>query len=220
MPREVRDYLETKMIRRQVGGLTIKKVLGSGNTAITYEAEDKYGIGWALKLVTRKSYGKRVPFMEIKRFAKCRDPRFLVFPEETGKWRLRRSGRVIEFVWFKSRCIRGETLRDFVASSVPFDAKKEIPRYIQNIAAALDELRGLGFAHGDMHDGNIMREVVGQDGLIPEIRYVIIDFSEAHPVSATQEGLKKDLECFGGHLRRFSTPCIEKKTSRETTRKF
>jgi tRNA A-37 threonylcarbamoyl transferase component Bud32 len=204
MPRAAREYLEREMIGKRVHGLTIKRVLGPGSTAMTYEAEDKYGVAWALKLVARKSYGKRKPFTEIAKFAHCQDRRFLVFPEETGKWTLRLRRQALNFVWFKSRCIRGKTVRDFLASGAPFDAKNEVQRYVQNIATALEELRRLGFAHGDLHDGNIMRQLVGQDGPLPETRYVVIDFSEAHPVSAAQEGLRKDLECFGGHLRRFS----------------
>jgi hypothetical protein len=62
----------------------------------------------------------------------------------------------------------------------------------------------MGFAHGDLHSGNIMREVVGEGGPLPEVRYIVIDFSEAHQLEETQEGLLKDLESLGEHLRGFS----------------
>jgi len=84
-----------------------------------------------------------------------------------------------------------------------FSAKTEILRYMENIEVALEELMRLGFSHGDLHDRNIMREVIGEGGSLPEIKYVIIDFSEAHPIEQTQQGLLKDIQCYGRHLRSF-----------------
>ncbi len=112
-------------------------------------------------------------------------------------------GKKYEFIWFLSRCVKGQTLRDFLESNLGFSAKTEIHRYVEHLTAALDELQRVGFSHGDLHDRNIMREVVGAKGRLPETRYVIIDFSEAHPVEATEEGLSKDIEYFGRHLRSF-----------------
>ena len=84
------------------------------------------------------------------------------------------------------------------------------------MTVALEELQYLGFSHGDLHDRNIMREVIGENSVLPEIRYVLIDFSEAHPIEATQEGLLKDIEYFGHHLRSFyDTICRREVTTRE-----
>ena len=80
MPKAVKSHLETEMFGKQIAGFTIKEVLGAGNTAITYAAEDGYGLTWALKLVTRESYGDRPPFREVARFAQAPDKRLLVFP--------------------------------------------------------------------------------------------------------------------------------------------
>jgi len=204
MPKGVRRRLEIEMIDCQINGLTVKKVIGSGNTAITYEVEDRYGQIWALKLVTRESYGDRAPFREVARFSQVRDKRFLVFPEDVGDWEYREDGKVVQFVCFKSRCVKGKTLETFLTSGVCFAARTEIRRFIENLAVALDELKRIGFSHGDFHGRNIMREVVGEGGLLPDVRYVVIDFSEAHEVENMQEGLLNDLEAFGQHLRSFS----------------
>jgi hypothetical protein len=204
MPVLVRRHLETRMIGEQIAGLIIKRVLGLGNTAVTYEVEDQYGVPWALKLVSRESYGDRAPFREIARFAQAKDERFLVFPKEVDDWSVKLGEKLYEFIWFKSRLVRGQTLNDFLGRKTHFSAKAEITRYVENITAALKQLEDVGFSHGDLHDRNVMRELVGEEGFLPEIRYVIIDFSEAHPLEATQEGLLKDIECVGRHLRGFS----------------
>jgi hypothetical protein len=191
------------MIEQQINGLTIKKVLGHGETAVTYKVEDKGGIPWALKLVTRESYGDRAPFREIVRFSQTEDDRFLIFPQDVGDWELPLGGETYKFVWFKSKLVKGDTLKKFLESGVNFSAETEIMRYAENITVALEELGRIGFGHGDLHDRNIMRTIIGKKGRKPEIRYVVIDFSEAHPIGATQEGLSKDIESFGKHFRSF-----------------
>ena len=192
MPATVLEHLRTEMIGQEIDGLIIRSLLGFGNTAVTYEVEDTNGIpAGALKLVTCESYGNRAPFREIGRFAQVEDERFLVLPKRTGDWSLELGGKKYEFIWFLSRCVKGQTLRDFLESNIRFSAKTEIHRYVEHLTAALDELQRVGFSHGDLHDRNIMREVVGARGRLPETRYVIIDFSEAHPVEATEEGLKR-----------------------------
>ena len=219
MPEAARKHLETKMIGEQINGITIKRILGSGTTAITYEAEDKYGAPWALKLVTQESYGGHAPLREVARFAPIRDKRFLVFPEEIGEWDLPLNNCAVKFLWFKARSVQGETLEKFLMSGVAFSAKDEICRFIENIAVALDQIHAAGFAHGDLHARNIMREVIGKGGLLPAIQYVIIDFSEAHPVEEAEKGLHKDLELFGTHLRAFCEAIYRKDVvSREDDR--
>jgi len=204
MPTMVRKYLQTSMLGEKIHEYTVKKFLGGGNTAVAYEVEDTNGVTWALKLVKLESYGDRAPFREVARFTQVEDERFLVFPKEVGDWKLVRANEAIDFVFFKSRCVKGITLREYLKSGTQFSVKTEVRRYIENLTVALEELWRLGFAHGDLHSGNVMREVVGEKGPIPEIRYVVIDFSEAHPVQKTQEGLLKDLECLGHHLQSFS----------------
>jgi serine/threonine protein kinase len=204
MPKTVKSRLETEMFGKQIAGFTIREVLGAGNTAITYGAEDRYGQTWALKLVTHESYGDRPPFREVARFAQAADKRFLVFPEETGDWELLEGKKSVQFIWFRSRCVRGKSLESFLHSNLSFSPLTEVRRFIENLAVALDQLKQIGFSHGDLHSRNIMREVVGEGGPVPEVRYVVIDFSEAHPVENAQEGLLEDLEVFGQHLRSFS----------------
>jgi len=203
MPIRVRNYLKTTILDDGISGFMIRKILGDGNTAVTYEVYDTNGFTWALKLVYKESYGDRAPFREIGRFTKAKDERFVAFPKEVGDWSLKIRNRTYEFIWFKSRCVQGQSLSEFLSSNVNFDADAEVQRYIESITVALEELQSLGFAHGDLHDRNIMREVIGENSVLPEIRYVLIDFSEAHPIEATQEGLSKDIEKFGGHLRSF-----------------
>lgn len=204
MPDNVREHLETNMIGQKICEFKILNVLGAGNTAVTYEVEDKHGFPWALKLITRESYGDRAPFREIGRFSKVNDERFLVFPKEIGDWSFQQKDNTYEFIWFKSRCVKGKTLKSFLETNNQFSVRKEIFRFIENLTVGLEELKSIEFSHGDLHDRNIMREEVGKDGPLPEIRYVIIDFSEAHPIEETREGLSKDFENFGKHLRSFS----------------
>lgn len=204
MPDKVRNYLENILIGRSIKGLKLNKVLGNGNTAVTYETEDNYGIPHALKLVLHEYYEDRAPFREIARFSLAQDERFLVFPKDVWDWNLKLEGLKYTFVCFKSRCVRGLTLNKFLESNIQFSASLEIQKFIENITAALEELRRMGFCHGDLNNGNIMREEIGLGGPIPETRYVIIDFSEAHPIDAADEGLAKDMEWLGAHLRSFS----------------
>lgn len=203
MPSSIQNYLKNNMIGKDVCGLRIIKVLGHGKTAVTYEVEDYNGIPWALKVVWMKSYGSRAPFREIGRFAQAKDERFLAFPKDIGEWCLDFRNKKHEFIWLKSRCVRGLSLRDFLRSDTRFSVKEEIIRYMEHITVALEELQRLGFSHGDLHDGNIMREVVGEEGVLPDIRYVVIDFSEAHPIEDAHDGILKDIEYFGKHLRNF-----------------
>ena len=212
MPASLRNHLEAKMIGQEIDGFTIRDVLGCGNTAVTYDVRDKYDIPWALKLVMRESYGGRAPFREISRFADTEDDRFLVFPKEIGDWILNLGRKSYEFVWFKSKPVRGVTLKSFLESGTNFSAHTEILRYVENLTVALEELGRLGFSHGDLHDRNIMRQVIGEKGTNPEVRYVIIDFSEAHPLEETQEGLLKDTECLGNHLRSFYDVICQRET--------
>ena len=205
MPTRVRDHLENQMVGKSIKGFRILgKPLGSGNTAVTYKVQDRNGAEWALKLVTKESYGERAPLGEVARFARTEDERFLVFPKGIGEWTLNLHGKKYEFIWFKSPQVKGQTIRKYLASGVHFSARVEIQRCIEHLTAALEELGRLGYAHGDMHDGNVMREVIGEKGPLPEIRYRVIDFSEAHPITDTQAGLKKDLECLGHHIQAFA----------------
>ncbi|MCL6098414.1 MAG: hypothetical protein M1391_07565 [Bacteroidetes bacterium] len=203
MPKSVRTHLENNMIGKNIDQFRIKKLLGAGNTAVTYEVEDSYEITWALKIVTRTSYGDRAPFREVIRFSRVADDRYLVFPIEVGDWSLKLKELEHEFIWFKSRCVKGQTVNNFLKSGSTFATKTEILRYMENLTVALEELQRLGFCHGDLHDRNIMREEIGMNGPLPEIRYVIIDFSEAHATESVDEGISPDLANFGRHLRSF-----------------
>jgi len=204
MPASVKKHLETQMIDEVIDVFKVEDFKGSGNTAVTYKVRDQDGFPWALKLVTPESYGARAPFREIARFSEVSDERFLVFPKGIGDWTLKLKGKEHPFIWFKSRFVDGDTLREFLASNNQYSIEEEIKRYVEHITAALEELEHLGFRHGDLHDGNIMREVVGKKGTLPEVRYKVIDFSEAYPIGSTGEGHSKDIECFGRHLRCFS----------------
>ncbi|MCE5250734.1 hypothetical protein LLG96_11000 [bacterium] len=204
MPPSVKRHLEEQMIGQEINGFQVAEFKGAGNTAVTFKVKDSIGFSWALKLVTRDSYGDRAPFREIARFTDEADERFLVFPKEVGEWSLKLRGKVYEFIWFKSRFVDGDILQKFINSNNQFSISEEIKRYIEHLTVALEELSRLGFSHGDLHDRNIMREVVGKSGSMPEIRYVVIDFSEAFPLESTGEGLSKDIENFGQHLRSFS----------------
>jgi hypothetical protein len=212
MPRDVRRHLETNMVGDIIADFKILKLLGAGNTAVTYEVEDKYNVLWALKLVTAESYGERAPLREIARFSQVEDERFLVFPKEIGDWTLELNKQSFQFIWFKSRSVKGQTLKNYLESDIQFHAITEAQRCTEHLAVALEELARLGFAHGDMHDRNIMREVVGEKGGLPEVRYVVIDFSEAYPLSETQGGLQPDMQCFGHHLQAFADAIYRRET--------
>jgi hypothetical protein len=203
MPEFLKYHLETQMIGEEINNMKIVELLGSGNTAVTYKVNDKFNMPWALKLVTRESYGDKAPVREIVRFANTIDNRFLVFPIEVEDWPLALEGEKFQFYCFKSRCVRGETLKSFLESSAPFSARDEVMRYITNIATALEELTRLGYGHGDLHNRNIMREVTGEQGILPEVKYVVIDFSDAFPLNAAQSGFHKDMQMYGHHLRSF-----------------
>jgi hypothetical protein len=86
MPTRVRQYLENELSGNEIAGFRIGRVLGSGNTAVTYEVRDIGGVEWALKLVTKESYGDRAPLGEVARFAAAEVVRFLVFPKAIGEW--------------------------------------------------------------------------------------------------------------------------------------
>ena len=204
MPAHVRRHLETAMMGETVADFRIRRALGAGNTAITYEVEDEYGVVWALKLVTIESYGDRAPLREVARFARAEDERFLVFPKEIGDWTLTLKNQKFDFIWFKSRSVKGQTLKKFLESDIQFHTMTEALRCTEHLAEGLEELARLGYAHGDMHDRNVMREVIGENGQLPEVRYVIIDFSEAHPIADAQGGLQSDMQCFGHHLQAFA----------------
>lgn len=204
MPEHVKAYLKENMMGKEIRGMMIKEVLGIGNTAVTYKAEDEYGTPWALKLVTQESYSPKTPFTEVSRFAKVEDVRFLVFPIEADYTSLNIDGKDYEFVWFKSRCVVGQTLEEFLKSDSNFHARTEVIRFIENMTVALETLHNAGFNHGDLHNRNIMREEIGKEGPLPEVHYVVIDFSEAHLVEEIQQGLSKDTVNFGKHLRKFS----------------
>ena len=133
MPARVRKYLMHNFSEIEIDEFKIIKVLGDGNTAVTYEVEDQYGFPWALKLVTRESYGDRAPFREIGRFARAKDKRFLIFPEGIGDFPLKLGEKTYNFYWFKSRRVEGQTLKSYFESKPQFSAKTEILRYIENI---------------------------------------------------------------------------------------
>jgi hypothetical protein len=212
MPAHVRRHLATAMEGKTIAHFTIKKSLGAGNTAITYQVEDEYGVVWALKLVTIESYGDRAPLSEVARFAHAQDERFLVFPKEIGDWTLKLNKESFRFIWFKSRSVKGHTLKKYLESDTQFNAMTEAHRCTEHLAVALEELARMGFAHGDMHDRNIMREVVGESGALPEVHYVVIDFSEAYPLNEVQGGLQPDMQCFGHHLQAFADAINRRET--------
>ena len=210
MPSRVRQHLENDMAGKDIAGFRIGRVLGSGNTAVTYEVRDKGGVEWALKLVTKESYGDRAPLGEVARFSAAEDERFLVFPKAIGEWTLELARKEYEFIWFQSPQVKGETLKKYLESGVQFSARVEIQRCIEHLTVALEELARIGFGHGDMHNRNVMREVIGEKGKLPEIRYRIIDFSEAYSVDEVQGGLQKDMECFGHHLQAFADVLMQR----------
>ena len=90
--------------------------------------------------------------------------------------------------------------------------ENEVMTFIKNITCGLEELHGLGYCHGDLHDRNIMRRQIGENSVLPEVQYVIIDFSEANPIESPSEGLQKDTDCISVHLRTFSD-CLYQKDS-------
>jgi RIO-like serine/threonine protein kinase/energy-coupling factor transporter ATP-binding protein EcfA2 len=219
MPDSLRQYLITDMIGQKIEDFTIMNILGCGNTAVTYEVVDKNDFRHALKLVTRESYMDRAPFREIARFSQTQDERYLVFPKDTGDWSVKVHNKNYEFIWFKARRVVGETLENFLKSSENWCGDLEIKLYLEHMTIALEELARLQFSHGDLHERNIMREVIGRNGKKPEIRYVIIDFSEAHPINYPEEGLLEDIECFGQHLRKFTDAINVKKAISEEEKK-
>ena len=103
MPESICEHLEHQMIGKKIAGFAVRDVLGAGNTAVTYEVADKYGIPWALKVVLRESYGDRAPFREVGRFAQTRDERYLVFPKEVGDWRLTLHAGPVDFIWVQEQ---------------------------------------------------------------------------------------------------------------------
>lgn len=65
MPDDVRERLVRDMVDQEIRAngnvFRVLRVLGGGNTAVTFAVDDEYGIHWALKLVTQESDG--VPFV-------------------------------------------------------------------------------------------------------------------------------------------------------------
>lgn len=216
MPGSLQAHLNTQMAGQKICDFIILKVLGRGNTAITYEVEDRDGHHWALKIVLTTSYEDKAPFREIGRFSQSEDERYLAFPQDTGEWSYKYRSKVYDFIWFKSNCVRGQSLREFLKSNYIFDLKTEIATYMECMTVALEELQRLGFCHGDLHSGNIMRAVIGENSVRPEIRYIVIDFSEAFPIENVNEGILKDIEYFGKHLRSFyDSVCQREAISRQ-----
>lgn len=204
MPEDVRRRLVDEMLGEEIRAngnvFRILRVLGPGNTAVTFEVEDAGGIHWALKLVTQESYRERAPMREVGRFARADDKRFLSFPLDVGDWEF----EGVPFVWFKARCVSGMSLEQFLTSDAAFDSREEIDLFLSCLTAALSELSKLGYAHGDLHWRNIIREEIGKGGPRPAVNYVVIDFSESHEVSVPGEALKADIESLGQHLRSFA----------------
>ena len=212
MPDVLKSHLKNKMVDAKIGNFTVVSALGDGNTAVTYKVEDRYQRPWALKIVLSDSYKGRAPIREIVRFARAEDDRFLILPEEFGNWSLDLESKRFDFIWIKSRMVKGETLEKFLESNRTFSSETEVLRYIECITTGLVELSkcGKGYCHGDLHDRNIMRSVIGEGGALPEIRYVIIDFSEAHQIEEVGEGISSDIVNIGKHLRRFSDAIYQK----------
>lgn len=137
-------------------------------------------------------------------------------PHEIGDWELDEFSQSIEFYWFKSELVEGQTLENFLKSDANFSVREEIGTFIDCITVALSELENIGYSHGDLHDRNIMRREIGKSGALPEIQYIVIDFSETHLTEEAQEGILDDIECFGQHLRAFFDNVKQRKTlSRE-----
>ncbi|MFB3880288.1 MAG: hypothetical protein ACE149_03445 [Armatimonadota bacterium] len=204
MPHDVREQLVNDMIGKEIRAngsvFRVLRVLPPGSTAVTFEVEDAYGVRWALKLVTKESYGERAPLREVGRLVRAGDPRFLAFPLEVGDWEFKGT----PFVWFKARCVNGLSLEQFLMSDTAFDAREEIDLFLSCVTAALSELSKLGYAHGDLHGRNIIREEIGKGGPRPAVSYVVIDFSESHEIGAPADALRADLESLGQHLRAFA----------------
>ena len=97
MPNGLRLHLKNKMIGKKIEEYTIFKVLGEGNTAVTYEVKDKYQRLWAIKIVTRESYKDRAPIREIVRFAPAEDDRYLILPEDVGDYTLNYRNKNIRY---------------------------------------------------------------------------------------------------------------------------
>lgn len=204
MPESIRHHLVNEMIGQEIRAngsvFQVLSVLGDGNTAVTFKVQDGYTNHWALKLVTKESYGERAPMREVERLTGVTDRRFLAFPEEVGDWEYEGT----DFVWFRARCVAGTSLEKFLSSDAAFDAGKEVDLFLACLTTALGELGKVGYSHGDLHWRNIIREEVGRDSPIPVVQYVVIDFSECHKVDAPELALKADLESLGQHLRAFA----------------
>jgi len=209
MSSEWNMMLVSKMVGQDIEGFSVKRVLGSGSTAVTYLALDDNGHEWALKLADADSFGERSPFRDVGRFSSVRDERYLALTKETGLTTLQLDGVDKRFYWFKSRPVEGQSLQDFLAEGNRFSVAGEIECFLRCITSALQILEQLGFAHGDMHSRNIMREVVGEKTVHPEVRYVLIDFSESHELREADGGLSSDLAMLGKHLHNFAIAASE-----------
>lgn len=202
MPDEVRSWLsDEEMVGKEFNGLTISHVLAHGTTAITYIAHDKYFKEWVLKLVTVESYGEAPPCLEIARFSQDIDERYLVYPEESFDHKMKIGNLDMRFVAFRSRRVYGSPLRDYMKNGVVFDARMEILRFVRHTSIALSDLHKKGYYHGDFHAGNIIRREIG--GHEPEVRYVVIDVSEAGRISDNPRGSIDDLTHLLDHVRSF-----------------
>jgi hypothetical protein len=203
IPLQLQHYLEHEMLKREIAQFRILRVMGSGDFAITYHVEDQNGVEWALKLVPY-DLRENQPTGEITQFSKANDHRFLVFPKQNGQCEIELEKKKHPFVWFQSAFVRGQTLKEYLESGLHFNARVELERCIEHLTVALEELEWIGFGHGNMHDRNIMREVVGEEGSLPEIHYKVVDFTEVSRFDESQSILKKDMESLGRHIQAFA----------------
>lgn len=200
----VREFLERELPARKIERFHVIRLLGSKDTGITVEVEDKNKAHWALKLFPRKSNSTWFPIGEVTRFIGVRDKRFLAFPTRVGSWSLRLGKEKHLFTWIQSPLVKGQNLREYLASGLHFNARMEIQRCLEQLTVAIEELDRIGCSHGNIHERNIMREVIGEDGGLPEVYYRIVDFSRARPIKERTIRRKGDLEGFGRVLQAFA----------------
>lgn len=189
---------------RKIDRFRVIRLLGSKDTAITFEVADKNNARWTLKLLPRQNDSAWLANGEVTRFLGIRDKRFLVFPTRVGSWSLRLGKESHQLTWVQSPLIRGQNLMDYLASGKHFNARVEIQRCLEQLTVAITELDRIGCSHGNIHERNIVREVIGEDGALPEIYYRIIDFSQARPIKEPTIRRKSDLEGLGRVLQAFA----------------
>jgi len=205
MPKDWKQFLMEELVGQHIDKFHVVKVLGAGKTAVTYEVLDEGGRPWALKVMDAVAFGEGASIRDVARFRAVEDDRYLVFPQEADRTEIAMADRKRrEFVWFKSKRVNGVSLDGFLGESKRFSISSEVERFLTCLTVGLEALSEAGFCHGDLHSRNIMREVVGQNGVNPEVRFVIIDFSEAYRVEDPGRGQLDDLEMLGQHLRQFS----------------